>query len=276
MLTVTVLALAALLSPWRPALSLRARLPRMTITEKVVEHNGAKYEVTIAGSGYLYPPVLLVPPVGVGIDRKFYSKLQTEWDRLGLPVELHAIDLLGCGSSTPLPRRFYTPELWAEQALSYVSEHVGRPCIVLVQGGMVPVALELWRRGGGRPTIAGVVFASPPPFQFFAPSAVSADATAPASAGSRLRQRLFWLLSQSSVGGVFFRCDAPRRLRRPPCHPPPPSLPRTPPAPAATCAAGAAPGSRSSPSRASSPQPRPRRSPSSTIGTSTMSLRAST
>ncbi len=194
---------------WPASGSPRARPPRMQTTDKLIELNGASYEVTVAGRGYAYPPVLLIPPVGVGIDRKFYSKLQAEWARLGLPVELHAIDLLGCGSSAPLPRCFYTPEIWAEQVLSYVSEHIGRPVIVLVQGGMVPVALELWRRGGGRPTVAGVVFASPPPFQFFAPEAVAAaNATADSGgtkAPGRFRQRLFWLISQSSVGGFFYR-----------------------------------------------------------------------
>ena len=38
--------------------------------------------------------VVLVPPVGVGIDRKFYSKMLDAWERIGLPVELHALDPL--------------------------------------------------------------------------------------------------------------------------------------------------------------------------------------
>ena len=162
-------------------------------------------------SASYYPPVVMVPPVGVGIDRKFYTKLLDEWERLGLPVELHALDLLGCGSSRPLPRRFYTPEVWAEQVLEYVQTSVGRPVVLMVQGGMAPVALETWRMGGGRPTIAGVIFMSPPPFQFFAmrTAAIAADYDEEQLAlippRTRRWQRLFWLLAQSSVGGFAFR-----------------------------------------------------------------------
>ena len=149
------------------------------------------FDVTVQGTGSSYPPVVLVPPVGVGIDRQFYSKLLRQFEGLGLPIELHALDLLGCGSAAPLPRRFYGPEIWAEQVLHYVRERVGRPVVVLVQGGMAPVALELWRLGGGRPTVAGVVFMSPPPFQFFAPSAVAeaGDEELPAAKPSRRRPR---------------------------------------------------------------------------------------
>ena len=51
------------------------------------------------------PPLLLIPPVGVGIDRKFYDRLQVQWAALGAPAAMHSIDLLGTGSATPKPAR---------------------------------------------------------------------------------------------------------------------------------------------------------------------------
>ena len=204
----------------------RNRAAAMDLRELTIERadGTGSYGVSILRNGPLasyYPPVVMVPPVGVGIDRKFYDKLLDEWERLGLPVELHALDLLGCGSSRPLPRKFYTPEVWAEQVLEYVQTSVGRPVVLMVQSGMAPIALETWRMGGGRPTIAGVIFMSPPPFQFFATrtAAIAADYDEQQLAlilppRTRRRQRLFWLLAQSSVGGFAFRYLRGKRGKR--------------------------------------------------------------
>ena len=98
--------------------------------------------------------------MGVGIDRNFFNRLHDEWKDLGAPAEMHAPDLLGTGSSSPKPRRFYSPEVWAEQLESYILEEVGVPCVLVVQGGLFPVALELWRRQG-RAAVAGLRVAVP-------------------------------------------------------------------------------------------------------------------
>ena len=58
-----------------------------------------------APTGPQPPPLLLIPPVGVGIDRKFYDRLQVQWAALGAPAVMHSIDLLGTGSATPKPAR---------------------------------------------------------------------------------------------------------------------------------------------------------------------------
>ena len=170
------------------------------------------------------PPLVLLPPVGVGIDRGFYRELQLAWARLGAPAELHAPDLLGCGSATPKPRRFYTPEVWAEQVDDYIRASVGRPCVLVAQGGLAPAALEIWRRSG-RESIAAVSLISPPSFQFFAAAddtdAADADADAAAAAtsaapaarapnpprrrASRRAQRVAWLAASTPLGNLFFR-----------------------------------------------------------------------
>jgi len=122
------------------------------------------------------PPLLLIPPVGVGIDRAFYNRLQSEWSALGAPAAMHAIDLLGTGSATPKPRRFYSPDVWAGQIDAYIRDHLKEPCVLVVQGGLLPTALEVWRRSGSR-VIAGISLLSPPPVLFFADDDVAVPPT---------------------------------------------------------------------------------------------------
>ena len=121
------------------------------------------------------PPLLLIPPVGVGIDRQFYARFQDVW----AGGDTHAPDLLGTGDAKPKPRRFYKPEVWAGQLDAYVREVIGEPCVLVSQGGLLPVALEMWRLGG-TDTVRGVACLSPPPLSFVASDGVEADRTAPA------------------------------------------------------------------------------------------------
>ena len=147
------------------------------------------------------PPLLLIPPVGVGIDRQFYARFQDAW----AGGDTHAPDLLGTGDARPKPRRFYKPEVWAGQLDAYVREVIGEPCVVVSQGGLLPVALEMWRLGG-TDTVRGVACLSPPPLSFVASDGVEADRTAPAVPRAPRRiQRLAWAVSSSPVGNLFFR-----------------------------------------------------------------------
>ena len=128
------------------------------------------------------PPLVLIPPVGVGIDRKFYDRVQREWAALGAPAAMHSIDLLGTGSSTPKPRRFYSPQVWADQLDGYIRDELKEPCVLVVQGGLLPSALEVWRRSGSK-AIAGVSVLSPPPLRFFTQAEDAADDAAATPAG---------------------------------------------------------------------------------------------
>ena len=107
------------------------------------ERYGVSVQEAAAGAptGKPPPPLLLIPPVGVGIDRKFYDRLQVQWAALGAPAAMHSIDLLGTGSATPKPARFYSPEVWAEQVDAYIREELKEPCVLVVQGGLLPSAL---------------------------------------------------------------------------------------------------------------------------------------
>ena len=156
------------------------------------------------------PPLVLIPPVGVGIDRKFYDRLQVAWATIGAPAAMHSIDLLGTGSATPKPRRFYSPEVWADQLDAYICEELKEPCVLVVQGGLLPSALEVWRRSGSK-AIAGISVLSPPPLRFFTKDA-NADTASEGDAGMaspapvpRIRKRdrlrralLFWRRDKQS------------------------------------------------------------------------------
>ena len=185
--------------------------------------DGQSYATTVTdGSDASSPPLVLLPPVGVGIDRVFYRRFQE-----ALPgIATHAPDLLGTGTAFPKPRRFYGPEVWARQVDAYVREQVGGPCVLVVQGGLLPCALEMWRLGG-KETIAGLSLLSPPPLKFVCgdadvpyssarlerswPVDAASGAVAYAPPGppvrraSRKIQRLAWAASASPVGNAFFR-----------------------------------------------------------------------
>lgn len=164
-----------------------------------------------SGSG-LCPPLLCIPPVGVGITRDFYAPLQREWAALGAPCDLHAPELIGCGDASPKPRRFYSPQDWAGQLLDYHALKIGRPCILVVQGGLLPVGLEMWFEGGNA-VVAGASLCSPPPLRFISPEPAAepnvrgrfrGTGTAKRSPG-RLKQRLAWALGSTPAGNAFFR-----------------------------------------------------------------------
>ena len=67
----------------------------------------ARHGASVTRGAADLPPLLLIPPVGVGIDRQFYARLQDAW----AGGDTRA-DLLGTGDATE-PRRFYKPEVWA-------------------------------------------------------------------------------------------------------------------------------------------------------------------
>lgn len=159
------------------------------------------YGATVTRGAADLPPLLLIPPVGVGIDRQFFARFQDAWDG----GDTHAPDLLGTGDATPKPRRFYKPEIWAGQLDAYIREVVGEPCVLVSQGGLLPVALEMWRLGGTE-TISAVACMSPPPLSFVASDGVEADRNSPATPRAPRRiQRIAWAISASTVGNLFFR-----------------------------------------------------------------------
>ena len=123
------------------------------VTTKRVSYRGASYGATVVPATTPGRPALvLLPPIGVGIDRTFCGRLVDAWAEAAPGPALHAIDVLGVGDSEPKPRMRRpfggwdqgprTPTEWAEQTLAYVRDEVGAPCVVVGQSNLCAVALE--------------------------------------------------------------------------------------------------------------------------------------
>lgn len=133
-------------------------------------------------------PLLLIHPIGVGLAGKFWQPFVTQWQ--GQP--LYVPDLLGCGDSD-LPRRPYSPRDWAEQLHYFISEIIQRPVIVVVQGALLPVALELMADKTMGQHIVGAALSGPPAWRLMTEPTAS------------WRQQLNWSLFQSPLGWGFYQ-----------------------------------------------------------------------
>ena len=75
------------------------------VTTKRVSYRGASYGATVVPATTPGRPALvLLPPIGVGIDRTFCGQLVDAWAEAAPGPALHAIDVLGVGDSEPKPR----------------------------------------------------------------------------------------------------------------------------------------------------------------------------
>lgn len=113
------------------------------------------------------PPLLLVHPVGIGLSSWFWDKFLEEWQG----GEVFAADLIGCGQSTawePAKEGMFVPLDWVRALESLWAQNIQRPCVVVVQGGLAPVGVQLMARKtaewDGSKDVCGLVLASPPSF----------------------------------------------------------------------------------------------------------------
>lgn len=148
------------------------------------------------------PPLVLLPPIGVGIDRTFCSKFVEAWaEDASLASALHAIDLVGMGDSHPKPKMSTpwggwaeeprTPAGWAEQVLAYVRQEVGEPCVLVGQSNLCTVALETAKLDPD--AVKALVLVGPPAIE-----ALSIDK--PQEAIDKV-----WRLVGSPIGAGLFR-----------------------------------------------------------------------
>ena len=133
-------------------------------------------------------PLLLIHPIGVGLAGQFWQPLVDQWQGRSLYVP----DLLGCGESD-LPRRPCSPRDWAEQLHCFIQEVIQRPVIVVVQGALLPVALELMADATMAPWVVAAALSGPPAWRLI---------TEPTS---NWRQQLNWSLFASPLGWGFYQ-----------------------------------------------------------------------
>lgn len=164
------------------------------------------YEVLeqFPGADATQPPLLLIHPIGVGLSRRFWDRFCTDWQQRsqgsvpgqpapGQPAPGNVIynpDLLGCGDSD-MPCWPYRPVDWARQLQQLIETVIQRPVIVVVQGALFPVAIELVKLAPN--SVVGLVLSGPPAWQ------VMVDVA------TERQQNLAWALFKSPLGALFYR-----------------------------------------------------------------------
>ncbi|MEG5057198.1 alpha/beta hydrolase [Microcoleus sp. A2-C5] len=139
-------------------------------------------------------PLLLIHPVGVGLSRVFWQRFCEDWYKSGNTNPIYNPDLLGCGDCE-MPAVACYPDDWAAQLQFFLETVVKKPAIVLVQGALLCVALELAKiqQESNSNLIHGLVLAGPPAWAVM--NKHSTDR----------QQRIVWNLLDSPLGNAFYR-----------------------------------------------------------------------
>ncbi|MBD2081996.1 alpha/beta fold hydrolase [Leptolyngbya sp. FACHB-17] len=131
-------------------------------------------------------PLLLIHPIGVGLSRQFWNRFIQAWQ----PNPIYNPDLLGCGESD-MPRIAYAPIDWARQLQFFLQTVIKTPAIVVAQGALSPVAIDLAAIESD--LVKAIVLSGSP-----AMSLLSRDT-------SERSHRIAWNVFDSSFGNGFYR-----------------------------------------------------------------------
>lgn len=137
-------------------------------------------------------PLLLIHPIGVGLSRHFWRRFNRAWYEKGHRNPIYNPDLLGCGDSD-MPHVAYTPTDWAQQLQHFLQNVVQKPVILVVQGALLAVGLELVKLQTESNWIRGIILAGPPAWGVMTKQSPA------------LRQRFTWNLLDSPFGSAFYR-----------------------------------------------------------------------
>ena len=93
------------------------------------------------------PPLLLIHPVGIGLHGWFWDRFLDQW----VGAEVFVPDLIGCGGSADwAPERYgdlSAPLDWVRQCEALWRDGLqDRPVVVVAQGGIAPLAVQLASR----------------------------------------------------------------------------------------------------------------------------------
>lgn len=135
-------------------------------------------------------PLLLIHPIGVGLSRQFWRRFCDKWYEQQQQNLIYNPDLLGCGESDQ-PHIAYTPKDWAEQLKYFLKTVVQKPVIVIVQGALFAVAIELVKKEPN--LVVGLVLASPPAWPLITKEL------------PKWQPKLIWNLLDSPLGNIFYR-----------------------------------------------------------------------
>lgn len=135
-------------------------------------------------------PLLLVHPIGVGLSRLFWLRFCHQWIRDGRLNSIYNPDLLGCGDCD-MPNTAYTPHFHAEQLAFFIQNVIKKPVILVVQGALFPVGIELATMHPE--LIAGIVLSGPPAWGLITKSR------------PKWRQKFTWNLLSSFLGKLYYK-----------------------------------------------------------------------
>lgn len=148
-------------------------------------------------------PLLLIHPIGVGLSKAFWQRFCHAWYQTGHSNPIYNPDLLGCGESEMPPVAYY-PLDWAVQLNHFLQEIVQKSAIIVVQGALLPVAVNLAMLQQPRESnlIKGLVLAGPSSLAL-----INQDSNI-------LQQRFIWNLLASPLGNAFYRYARRREFLR--------------------------------------------------------------
>ena len=137
--------------------------------------------------------LLLIHPIGVGLSSEYWHPFIQQWQASSaVSNPIYNLDLLGCGQSD-MPRQALTPYDWAEQVAYFIETIATQPVVLVVQGALLPVAVELMTMPRAAKNVAGMVLSGPPAWRLMT------TPTAP------WKQALAWQFFTSPLGNLFYR-----------------------------------------------------------------------
>lgn len=109
--------------------------------------------------------LLLIHPIGVGLSCQFWHPFIKTWLKSATKYPIYNPDLLGCGDCD-LPKVAYFPLDWAEQLNYFLTNIIQTPVVIVCQGGLFPIAIDLINICSQPELIKGLILASPPTIRF--------------------------------------------------------------------------------------------------------------
>lgn len=146
-------------------------------------------------------PLLLIHPIGVGLSGNFWQRFCRQWYAAGYRNPIYNPDLLGCGESD-MPRIAYHPIDWAKQLQHFLQNVVKKPVILVVQGALFPVAVELVKLDKESNLIRGLILSGPPAWRLISNNTPD------------WKHKVNWNIFDSPVGGGFFEYARSRKFLR--------------------------------------------------------------
>ncbi|AFZ57475.1 alpha/beta hydrolase [Anabaena cylindrica FACHB-243] len=142
-------------------------------------------------------PLLLIHPIGVGLSRQFWQRFCHEWYQTNHQNIIYNPDLLGCGESD-MPPLAYKPIDWAKQLQHFLHTVVQKPVIIIAQGALSTVAIELIKLEPN--LIKGLILSGPTAWSVTTKNA------------PKWQQNLLWIIFNSPLGNAFFRYARTRKF----------------------------------------------------------------